>query len=152
MSLYHDVEGAKSTRCICLKVVVIDDEPLVSGVLREMLVDLGHVTTCFPSAVEALAALARTPDYDLILCDIQMPFMNGIEFYRHLQTYLQHYTARVLFLTGGVVTPEMNAFLIATECCCLCKPFTRADLGRCIAAISPSLASMVPDCDLPRAA
>ncbi len=71
------------------RIVIIDDDPEMRSLLEDFLTSEGHEVQAFPGAVEALGALGPTGslakgkakgDTDLILSDIKMPRMDGLEF------------------------------------------------------------------------
>jgi CheY-like chemotaxis protein len=61
------------------KVLIVDDNARTRAVLKEQLMHLGQVPTLASSAREALTVLDRDPVFDLILTDLHMPLMNGVE-------------------------------------------------------------------------
>jgi EAL domain-containing protein (putative c-di-GMP-specific phosphodiesterase class I)/ActR/RegA family two-component response regulator len=68
-----------------VKIMALDDEPFILKLHARMLADLGFVACrVFENGHEALEDLARGPAPDLILLDLSMPRMDGIEFIRHL--------------------------------------------------------------------
>lgn len=65
--------------------LVVDDDPFLRDVTAELLRQLGVTETWLAAdGTEALAVVARVPSLDLVLCDLDMPGMDGIEFLRHL--------------------------------------------------------------------
>ena len=64
------------------KILIIEDSVSVRVSLKNMLVPLGHVVVEAESGEEGLDRLAESSDFDVILCDINMPEMNGMEFIR----------------------------------------------------------------------
>ena len=78
------------------------------------------------------AALARltSVDYDLILCDIRMPGMSGVDLYRQIQQRHRDQVQRLMFITGDTVSPATRRFLQETGAPCLGKPFAVAELMR----------------------
>ena len=81
-------------------ILVLDDEPFMRNLLARMLANLGHdaVSTCGNG--QAALALLDTPlqPPDLILLDINMPQMDGIEFVRHLVDH--HYRGALILVSG----------------------------------------------------
>ena len=65
-------------------VMVIDDEKSFAEMLRSLLSREGYDVTCLTDASHALQQLAATP-FDAVLCDIQMPRMNGLDFLREFK-------------------------------------------------------------------
>jgi PAS domain S-box-containing protein len=90
-------------------VLVIDDEPAVGFAVRRVLRD--HEVTVVTTAQDGLDLLAAGKEFDVILSDLMMPGMSGIEFYNALARLHPKMASRVVFVTGGAFTPEANAFL-----------------------------------------
>lgn len=67
---------------------------------------------------------ALAEDYDLIICDIQIPEINGIEFFKRLKREAPHHVCKVLFITAGIEKYK-NSFLEKQECPYIAKPFTK---------------------------
>jgi len=60
-------------------IMIVDDDPEVRVIIAEFLADLGYHVLQAQGAAEALETLARTPDVRLVITDIRMPDMSGIE-------------------------------------------------------------------------
>ncbi len=97
------------------RVLVVDDEPAVGLAVRRVL--RGHDVTVVTSAQEALIRITAGAEFDVILSDLMMPGMSGMDLYGVLVRQNPKMAARVVFVTGGAFTPEANAFLdrIANE-------------------------------------
>lgn len=92
------------------RVLVVDDERLVGESLRRVLADEFAVTaTTDPEA--ALAAIATGESFDVILCDVMMPVMNGVELRDRIHEISQDQAARIVFVTGGIVIAEVRGLL-----------------------------------------
>jgi two-component system cell cycle sensor histidine kinase/response regulator CckA len=92
------------------KVLIVDDEPMIGNALKRVLGRANDVTTVTAARV-ALGILCADDTYDVILCDVMMPEMSGVELYEELGKLRPHYTERVVFVTGGAFTPHAHAFL-----------------------------------------
>jgi CheY-like chemotaxis protein len=79
-------------------------------------------------------ALARLDEhtYDLILCDMRMPELDGPSLYRLLEHHKPHLCSRFIFLTGDTLEPATQAFLEQSSAPCLTKPFSIAEARRVI--------------------
>ena len=71
-----------------------------------------------------------TRAYDLIVCDLKMPRVDGITFYRAIAAANPPLARRVVFVTGDVAGTEAERFLEESGCRWLAKPFRLADLLR----------------------
>jgi CheY-like chemotaxis protein len=92
------------------RVLVVDDEPLVAESLRLVLSGEFSVTsTTDPN--EALKSISGGETYDVILCDVMMPQMNGIELRDRIATDAPDQAARIVFVTGGILIPHVRSLL-----------------------------------------
>lgn len=103
------------------RVLVIDDEALLGEALRRTL-GQDHQIVIVAEASEGLARLERGERYDVVLCDLMMPGMDGIEFHRRLSQTLPEEAARVAFITGGAITARVEAFFNRVSNLLLEKP------------------------------
>ena len=70
------------------KILVIDDEELVTKSLLKLLSSQGYAATIARSGKEAVEEIKNT-DFDLIICDVRMPEMDGIETIKQIRAYLE---------------------------------------------------------------
>jgi CheY-like chemotaxis protein len=90
-------------------VLIVDDDPFVGAALARVLRD--HEVVLTTKARDALDVLAGGKRFDVILSDLMMPEMSGMEFYDELTRRDPRTAERVIFLTGGAFTPDARAFL-----------------------------------------
>jgi len=102
-----------------LQVLVIDDDPLLLQLFGRLFRRLS--VTMVAGAAEALALLNDGETFDAILCDLQMPKMGGRAFFAALEVSDEEAARRVIFMTGGAITADDEAFLEAHPL--LMKPF-----------------------------
>jgi PAS domain S-box-containing protein len=117
-----DPASCKPTR---RRVLVVDDNPLNIQLARILLEDLGQEVLCAQSGQEALRIYSEQA-VDLILMDIQMPEMDGLETaarIRSLDRYLQHPTPIVAL--SAHAAPELHAGAVLGLTGYLSKPFRR---------------------------
>lgn len=83
-----------------MKILLIDDEPFALKLLQAQLNNLGFTElVSHGSAIEALSILELdTGGFDLVMCDLQMPDMDGIEFIRHLA--VTEYIGGLILISG----------------------------------------------------
>jgi len=111
------------------KILVVDDESSVQQFLSRMLIDEGHEVDTTGSAVDALEMI-KNRRYSLILVDIKMPGMSGIELYSHIQEVARSLTRRVVFITGDVIAVDTREFISKTKVRYMSKPFDAEQLGK----------------------
>jgi two-component system chemotaxis sensor kinase CheA len=102
-------------------VLVVDDEPMVRAALERSL-GRDHEVRASPSAREALALIEGGARFDRILCDVNMPGMDGFAFRDQLAERAPHVAGSIVFMTGGVLDPARRAYLAAHALVCLEKP------------------------------
>ena len=90
--------------------MVIDDEPSLVRVLARLLQRDGYVVATASDGRHALAAL-QAQRYDVILCDLRMPELDGRAFYARLRQRAPALCQRVIFLTGDSPAADHQAFL-----------------------------------------
>jgi PAS domain S-box-containing protein len=100
------------------RVLVIDDEPMVGQLVVKVLAD--HDVIAETSGRAALERLAADGRFDLILCDLMMPDVSGMDFYDRCVPALR---GRIVFLSGGVYTERAQQFLARVPNRHLAKPF-----------------------------
>src|SRR6185295_16584102 len=84
------------------RILVVDDDAMVHRAIARLL--RGHDLVCADGARDALARIDRGERYDLMLTDLMMPVMTGIELYEQLAARDLAHARRVVFMTGGAVT------------------------------------------------
>jgi PAS domain S-box-containing protein len=109
------------------RILVVDDEELVLRSVRRIL-SQEHDVLAMVSAADALALCAGGEKFDLILCDLMMPDMTGMDLHRELSLIAPQQADRMIFITGGAFTEKARAFLSETPKEHLEKPFYSANL------------------------
>jgi CheY-like chemotaxis protein len=128
-----------------LRLLLIDDEPLVLRSVSRMLGD--HHVDVAQGGHEALLQLGQDRSYDLILCDLMMPDMDGTVLYAELERSMPDVLDRVVFCSGGAFTTRTQQFLERSTRPLVEKPLTRATFDRLLADGCPGrrLAVGTPD-------
>ena len=115
-------------------ILVVEDEAALGAAVAEALVDAGFVVDRANDGVEALERV-RARAYDLIVCDLKMPRLDGPSFYRELLNENAPLARRILFVTGDVAGTDAERFLEESGCRWLAKPFRLKDLLRSTAEL-----------------
>jgi PAS domain S-box-containing protein len=105
-----------------LRILVVDDEPLVGTAVARTLSSEHEVVTRTSAEVVLREVLAGAR-YDLILCDLMMPNMTGMELHARLAATSPDAARRMVFLTGGAFTTAAQEFIERTGIEPLEKPF-----------------------------
>jgi CheY-like chemotaxis protein len=114
---------------------VVDDEPFVLRTLERILAPL-HDVAVAANAAEALARIEDGVPFDAILCDVMMPGMNGMEFYRALARSHPSLASRVIFVTGGALVDEVRGFLESARTPVVEKPFAPAQILEAVGRVA----------------
>jgi PAS domain S-box-containing protein len=102
-------------------VLVVDDEPMVGTTLGRVLRE--HDVTVLTRAQDALELIRSGRHFDVILSDLMMPEMSGMELFDELSRFHPESAKNVVFISGGAFTTAANAFLDAVPNERLEKPF-----------------------------
>lgn len=81
------------------KILLVDDDELFRDLASDMLETIGHSVTAVTSAEEALEILKSSTSYNLILTDISMPIIDGIELIKRIRVFNQ--TIPIYAISGG---------------------------------------------------
>ncbi len=119
------------------RVLVIEDNPVNRFVLRRLLEESGHAVSEASDGAAGVAAAMAQP-FDLIMTDISMPGMDGVEVTRQIR--LQQgpsQKARVVAVTAHALPTDLARFRDAGIDDCMTKPITRVSLMAAMTGQSP---------------
>ena len=114
-----------------MRVLVVEDDPELRGLLREILADEGHDVWAVAHGVAGLAALEGGWSPDVILVNLRMPVMDGWAFLRERRRQRLCPGARVVVSTAWTDVPEVKE--LGAEAV-VPKPFDIDDLVRAVSA------------------
>jgi PAS domain S-box-containing protein len=109
------------------KILVVDDEPVIRQLISQVLGEQGHTVETVDNAAGALK-MVKSKRYRLILLDIKMPGMSGVDLYKQFQKIAPSLTKRVVFITGDVMGKRTIAFLDKAKTPYIMKPFDAREL------------------------
>ena len=118
------------------RILVLDDDPHVRRALQLALKPHCDVVVATDGAT-ALARLRSGERFDLILSDVEMPIMNGIDFYKALRSGFPAESDRVVFMSGGLGSPDAAAFFCDAALELLDKPISCEELKALLARRLP---------------
>ena len=113
------------------RVLAVDDDPMIRGLVKAIVEDEGYeVVSCEDGklAVELLDKEPRPVDFDLIILDVVMPGMNGLDVLTRLKLHAHTENIPVLMLTGEDKADDIMAGYSVGADYYIIKPFTRQQL------------------------
>ena len=112
--------------------IVDDDRPVAAAIAFE----LGeHDVVVAESGREALAILRRDKNFDVILCDLMMPEISGMDVYESIRLVDPTLLGRVVMMTGGAFTTRAGQFLADVDAPMIEKPFHAGQLHAVVNAL-----------------
>jgi CheY-like chemotaxis protein len=115
------------------RVLVVDDDPEILDLLATMIATEGHVADTAGDGRAALEKIAVC-EYDLILCDIIMPGLDGAGLYEALRHRWPHLLGRLVFISGyaDALDDRLSGFIEQNSVPIISKPFKRAQISEAI--------------------
>ena len=121
-------EGKAQSKAVKLsRILVVEDEPTVAQLIADVLQEEGHRVNGVLDSRHGLDLISRR-SYDLIICDLRMPRLDGPSFFRALQRARNPMQHRILFITGDTLAPSTLRFLETNHLPYLAKPFLVEEL------------------------
>jgi PAS domain S-box-containing protein len=114
------VQVAEDAGSVHGRILVVDDEEGMRTAMVRML--RGHETVLASTGEVAKGILEDDPAFDLILCDMMMPKVSGMDLHRWLAQENPHLAEQVIFITGGAFTPRAQDYLSTVDNLWLEKP------------------------------
>jgi signal transduction histidine kinase/FixJ family two-component response regulator len=116
------------------RILVVEDEPTVAQLIADVLGEDGHAVDVLLDSRKGLQRLAQF-GYDLIICDLRMPHLDGSGLYRELVRQNSPLVRRLVFVTGDSLSPNTASFLKKSGIPCLTKPFFVEQLKTVVYAV-----------------
>lgn len=114
-------------------VLVVDDEPMIVRAIHRLL-EGEHEVSLSTDPIAVVEQVRAGRRFDVILCDLMMPTMSGIDVYDAIRQTDADQARRIVFMTGGAFTPRALEFLEVIENARIEKPLERATLRAAIRA------------------
>jgi signal transduction histidine kinase/CheY-like chemotaxis protein len=121
--------GAGASRFDSAAVLIVEDETALASAMAESFGDAGFFVDRAGDGEEAMACL-EGGKYDLIVSDLKMPRMDGIQLFAALRKQHPEMARRIMFVTGDVIGTDAEGFLADSGCRWLAKPFRLSELLR----------------------
>jgi PAS domain S-box-containing protein len=122
---------ARKTETRGSRILVVEDEPTIARLIADVLSEEGHFVDTVLDSREGLE-LALSHPYDLVVCDLRMPHLDGRAFYRQLATSENPLQHRLIFVTGDTLAPRTVDFLRKCGLPYIAKPFLIEELRQAV--------------------
>ena len=109
------------------RILIVEDERTVAQLMVDVLREEGHYVEAVLDSPEGLTRLSRN-HYDLVICDLRMPRLDGPAFYEALVRAGSPMRNRILFTTGDTLAPRTLDFVEPKGLPFLAKPFLVEEL------------------------
>lgn len=117
------------------RILIVDDEPRNLEALCKILKKYDKVLSAL-SGLDAMGILEREEGrIEAIISDINMPDMNGVEFYKNVTQKFPGLEKKIIFITGGVFSSEIKDFLKSLPNLCLEKPFNFDEIRQSVSRV-----------------
>lgn len=111
------------------KILLVDDEAVL-GVTVQRMLSPDHDVVCLTSARDALHRIRTGERFDIVLCDLMMPDVTGMDLHTALSKEAPDQAEKMAFMTGGAFTDRAHDFLDRVRTPCIEKPFNSQSLLR----------------------
>ncbi|MBI5233952.1 MAG: response regulator [Deltaproteobacteria bacterium] len=115
-------------------VLLADDEEIIVDLIKET---IGKQAALLDTADDGPTTLSKVKerDYDILLLDISMPGLSGIDIYMWIRENKPHLVKRIIFISGDMESGNRGSFLRASGCLYLAKPFGFKELLTMIGSV-----------------
>jgi CheY-like chemotaxis protein len=113
------------------RILVVDDESLIRNYLSDLLKLEQCVVTTAESGMKALELIHRQK-FDVVMLDVKMPGMTGIELYEKLKEEADDMAGKVIFVTGDLMSSETMSFVVNSTIPFVAKPFDAEQIMKTI--------------------
>lgn len=139
----QSMPNIRKTREEGIRILVVDDEEPVRGVLKSYLEKFDYRTLEATDGKEALRLLETEP-VDIVISDNQMPGMSGVELYRRIEERDPQLAGRFLLITGAKHAPEVVGFVRDSKASFLEKPFQLKEISSLVEEMVSQLEETSP--------
>ncbi|MES2216953.1 MAG: response regulator [Pseudomonadota bacterium] len=114
------------------QILLVDDELMLLYSLKRMLDDLYDITIAAGGRKAIDLINDKNNHYDLIICDVSMPDVNGVNLYLYIAKHHPELQKKIIFMTGGPSSVYLDDFFMSIDNIRLSKPFEYEDLRQTI--------------------
>jgi PAS domain S-box-containing protein len=116
------------------RALVADDEKGVRMLLQRMLTQRGFAVDVAVDG-EMASTLVQQSQYDVILCDVKMPRVNGLALYERIRRQQPDILDRFIFVSGDILNPQLRGLSDSSQILLLSKPFDGSTLDKVLAEV-----------------
>jgi CheY-like chemotaxis protein len=116
------------------RILVVGDEAALRWAIERLLRE--YETVVAANGAAAMRILKRDQSFDLIICDVMMPEVSGIDLHRWLVKEHEHLASPFIFITGDAFIPADLDYLAQVDNPCLIKPFDLWTFMQLVSAFS----------------
>jgi len=124
IDIEEENNATKETKLDIRKILVIDDEETVNELITDILKKEGYNVDAAHNGTHGLQKI-KEEEYDLVVCDLRMPGMDGRQLYKETRELYPRLSSRFIFLTGDSVSEETRTFLEGSGNPYIIKPFAK---------------------------
>lgn len=116
------------------KILLVEDELVIGRLFRRVLTEEGFDVDFVQDGLIA-SEVADNKDYDLLISDIRLPGITGIQLYERLKKNKPELSFKTIFITGDTMNVDIQLFLKESGMPCLVKPFKPEELVKAVKKI-----------------
>ncbi|MBN1161682.1 MAG: response regulator [Dehalococcoidales bacterium] len=113
------------------KILLVEDELVIGRLFRRVLIEEGFDVDFVQDGLVA-SEVADSKNYDLLISDIRLPGITGIQLYEKLKANKPELSQHTIFITGDTMNIDIQLFIRESGMPCLVKPFAPEELVRAV--------------------
>ncbi|MBN1692151.1 MAG: response regulator [Dehalococcoidales bacterium] len=113
------------------KILLVEDELVIGRLFRRVLIEEGFSVDFVQDGLIA-SEVADSKNYDLLISDIRLPGITGIELYEKLKLSKPELSLHTIFITGDTMNVDIQLFIRESGMPCLVKPFAPEELVKAV--------------------
>jgi DNA-binding response OmpR family regulator len=117
------------------RILLIDDEPVIKRTYARILTNCGYEVDTASDGIVAMGMVIENK-YDIVITDVHMPGLSGISFYESLKVENFKRPPRMIFISGDVLSNNIDDFCKARGEWFLPKPFTPDELTEIVRKVT----------------
>ena len=119
------------------RILVVDDEPAILRSMKSLLRH-DHDVELADGGRAAIELLKHDIGFDLVLCDLNMPDVDGVDVHDWIRDHVPRLEGRVVLCSGAAPSPRVRAFMVKAGPVFLEKPISAETLDAVFARVLPA--------------